>query len=68
MPLIHTTMERYYWLAVTADKYELPLAVALTAEELGKMRGLDKSTIKSAVRRQRNGNRGGVRYVKVRMI
>ena len=61
-------MERYYWLAVTADKYELPLAVAITAEELGKMRGLDKSTIKSAVRRQSNGNRGGVRYVKVRMI
>lgn len=61
-------MERYYWLAVTADKYELPLAVALTAEELGRMRGLDKSTIKSAVRRQNKGDRCGVRYVKVRMI
>ena len=67
MPLIHTTMERYYWLAVTADKYELPLAVALTAEELGKMRGLDKSTIKSAVRRGNTGKNTGIRYVKVRM-
>lgn len=27
-------MSKYIWLAVEADKYELPLAVAETAEEL----------------------------------
>lgn len=33
------------WLAVTPDKYELPIAVADTAVELGKMLGLKHNMI-----------------------
>lgn len=31
--------DKYLWLAVTPDKYELPIAVADTAAELGRMLG-----------------------------
>lgn len=33
-------MGEYLWLAVTPDKYELPVAVADTAMELGRMLGM----------------------------
>lgn len=34
------------WLAVTPDKYELPLAVADTAEELSYILGLNKDEVR----------------------
>lgn len=41
------------WLAVTQDKYQLPVAVADTAAELARMMGVRQSTVISSVYRQR---------------
>lgn len=35
----------YIWMAVTADQYELPLAVADTAPELAKILGISKRAV-----------------------
>ena len=59
-------MGKYLWLAVEADKYELPLAVADTAEELGKMFGIKKNTVINCVSRNRSGRENGYKYIKVK--
>lgn len=43
------------WLAVTADKYELPIAVAGTAAELAKMLGVKTHTIIRKVYEHKTG-------------
>ena len=42
-------MREVLWLAVTPDKYELPVAVAETAKELAIMLGVKKDTIHSTI-------------------
>lgn len=42
-------MQKYYWMRVTKDKYELPIAVGDTAEELAKLVGVKVATIKRAI-------------------
>lgn len=59
-------MKKYLWLAVTADEYELPLAVADTAKELGEMLGISDSTVENCALRGWNGRISGRRFVKVR--
>ena len=56
---------KYLWMAVTADEYELPLAVADTARELGEIYGLKAKTIVSAEFRKVSGKGLGRKYVKV---
>lgn len=56
---------KYYWLAVTTDEYELPLAVADTARELGNMMGLSHNTIEVCAYRGISGSQKGRRYIKV---
>ena len=58
-------MGKYYWLAVSADEYELPLVVADTAEELGKKYGLNKNAICDSVIKGHNGKLSGRKFVKV---
>ena len=58
-------MSKYLWLAVETDKYELPIAVCDTAEELGRLFGIKKSSVIDAVSKQRNGRENGYKYVKV---
>ena len=58
---------KYIWLAVETDKYELPIAVADTAKELGDIFGVKKNTIINCVSRNRSGRENGYRYVKVRI-
>lgn len=58
-------MQRYYWLAVEADEYELPLAVADTAKELGDIFGISKSVVIEAVKNNRSGRISGRKFVKV---
>ena len=48
------------WLMVTKDKYQLPLAVADTAEELAQMVGVKPSTIIKSVTHQRKS-----RYIRI---
>lgn len=43
-------MCKYLWLQVTPDKYELPVAVADTAEQLAKVAGVQISTVVKCVR------------------
>ena len=38
--------QRYLWLAVTADEYELPLAVENTAAELARRLGVSEDTVR----------------------
>ena len=56
---------KYLWLAVETDKYELPLAVADTAEELGMMFGVKKNSIINCVLRGRSGRENGYKYIRV---
>lgn len=58
-------MGKYLWLAVTADKYELPLAVADSAAELGRMFGMKKNSIIGAVSKQRDGSISGRKFLKI---
>lgn len=59
-------MGKYLWLAVEADEYELPLAVADTAEELGIIFGIKKNTVINCVLRNRSGRENGYKYIKVK--
>ena len=41
-----TGQKRYFWLAVTADEYELPLAVEDTAAALARRLGGSEDTVR----------------------
>ena len=56
---------KFLWMAVTADEYELPMAVADTANELADMLGLSRGSIKSTEYRKHGGICTGRRIVKV---
>ena len=51
------------YLLVTRDKYELPLYVADTAEELAQYCGVDRTTVLSMVSRSRRGRNHRSRYI-----
>lgn len=53
------------WMQITKDKYELPVAVANTANELAEIVGVDVNSIRSAVSRQKTGKRKFAKYIKV---
>lgn len=55
-------------MAVTADEYELPIAVADTSIELGQMLGVSDSTITTSIKKKLDGSRSGLRYLKVENI
>lgn len=52
------------WMEVTTDEFELPVAVARTAEELAKMVGRSSNSISSAIHHARTRGYKS-RYVKV---
>lgn len=60
-------MQKYLWMAVSNDEYELPLAVADTAEELGKMLGIHRITVMTNVLRTESGKISGRRIVRVEL-
>ena len=57
---------QYYWMAVTADKYELPLYVAESKGELAEHLGVSESTIATAEHRKKDGRKTGYRIAKAR--
>lgn len=57
---------KYLWLCVDADEYELPIAVADSARELGEMMGSNKHNVETFVCKNSNGRIKGVKYLKVR--
>ena len=46
--------QRYLWLAMTADEYELPLAVENTAAELARRLGVSEDTVRVMEYRGKN--------------
>ena len=57
--------QKYIWMAVEPDEYELPIAVADTARELGEMLGTTKGNIESSVHLGFNGKRTGRKFIKI---
>lgn len=56
--------KKYLWMLVTSDKYELPVFVEDTAQDLADKVGVTKSTVESSVKHAEK--RGGfTRYVRV---
>lgn len=49
-----TGQKRYLWLAVTADEYELPLAVEDTAAALARRLGVSEDTVRVMEYRGKN--------------
>ena len=58
-------MGKYLWMCVDTDEYELPIAVADTARELGEMMGTNKHNVEAFVSKQSNGRELGYKYMKV---
>lgn len=46
--------QRYLWMAVTADEYELPLAVEDTAAALTRRLGVSENTVRTVEYRGKN--------------
>jgi hypothetical protein len=56
---------KYLWLAVTADKYELPIIVEESAKQLADKLGITSSTVIASVSRNNTGKNAGRKIVKV---
>lgn len=54
------------WLAVTADKYELPVATAGSARELARIMRTTETNIHNKRKRKISGKRCGYRVVTVK--
>lgn len=55
------------YMAVTTDKYELPIAIGDTAGELGKIVGVSPNTIHSSISKNLSGKTRKMRFVKVKI-
>ena len=59
------------WMEITNDEYELPVAVADTATELAKLRGVSRSGIHSAMlkyKSRQENNKNKVPFCKYKKI
>ncbi|MDD4564800.1 MAG: hypothetical protein PHE79_04915 [Eubacteriales bacterium] len=57
-------MSRLY-LAVTPDRYELPIAVCQSADELGQCLGVEGKTILKNLCRKESGKRRGYKLMRI---
>ena len=55
----------HVYIAVTKDKYELPVAVADTAPELARMLGVETNTIYSCISHMKAGQQKSSKYYKI---
>lgn len=58
----------FYWMAVTPDEYETPLAVAESSRELAGMLGVHIGTILSCEARHRTGRNTGRKIIKIKAL
>lgn len=56
---------KYIWMEITKDKYELPVAVADTCEELADMCGVSPYTVRNSWRRYAKGKLKKTKYIMV---
>lgn len=61
MPVI----KNYIYMMVSGDKYQLPLCVADSAEELAEKVGVKKGTIYSSVLRWEKGQTKKTKYIRI---
>ena len=54
------------YMAVTVDKYELPLIVEDSISKLAKKTGVSVSTVKSSIDRNQSGTRRGMKFIQVK--
>ena len=54
-----------YWIAVSADEYELPIIVADSSSELAEKLGTTATSIRVRACKQQDGSKAGVRIYKV---
>lgn len=55
------------YMAVTADKYELPIYVTEKSREMAEWAGVTQQAIRSAVSKKTSGRNRGMKYVKVNL-
>lgn len=58
-------MKNKLYMAVTPDKYELPLHVSDTVLSMSQWSGISQGNILSAISRKRSGKRIGMKFVSV---
>lgn len=58
-------MGKYLYLAVTTDKYELPLIVEDTALKLANKMGITRGRVNSAIYQNESGKRRGSKIIKI---
>ena len=54
-------------MAVTPDKYELPIYICDTGEELAQKLNISRNTVFSSITRSENGTRTGRKIVRVKI-
>lgn len=54
-----------YWVAVSADKYELPIIVADTSSELAEKLGTTATSVRVRACKNNDGSKGGIRIYRV---
>ena len=57
--------KKYLWIAVEADEYELPIAVADTAKELGAIFGVRADSVIDSASKNRSGKLSGRKFIRV---
>lgn len=60
-------MKGSLWMAVTDDKYELPLGVYDTRRELAEAYNISENTIKAAIRTNSRSRYMNLKFVKVKV-
>lgn len=58
-------MQQFVWMEVTRDRYELPVRIADTSEELADMCGVKADSIRSIVSRSKKLGYKWCKYIKV---
>lgn len=58
-------MAKYLWLKVTLDKYELPLAVAETSDELARLVGVSGNAVRLGRSQEKRGKRSSYKKVRI---
>lgn len=53
------------YLAVTPDKYELPIAVRDNPTDLGNIFGVTRTTVSTSIHKNSPGKRSGVKFIRV---
>lgn len=58
-------MASYFYMAVTADRYELPLYITDTIRDLADNYNISASGVSAAIKNMENGSRRGIKFVRV---